>query len=501
MLMLCLLTVKVGYTADAVVGVVRSDNAMLREPVAPDRPLSVEQVEDMVRAAVKLAGGLEPVLRSDAKVVVIKPNIVEMKPAGDATVTDWRVVFAVARMAHEIAPGAEVKVVECCNWDIPGADCKQDGWGYAGYRNLEGEPYIELVNMHYDSVMTRSVPGGGSGQDEYFVPETMAAVDCFIDVPVVKIIGVVRMTAAMKNLVGVVPMTASPHRVRLIPHTLDTLAEAIVDLNLLHRVDFVVSDLIQGMEVAKTTEWEGRPVRMNTILAGPDVVAVDAISAELIGLNPDDIEYLTLGQMRGLGVADLSRIEVRGEEASRISRRFEKSPGATDRYGQTPKVWTIKGPFPTEDPMEEFLDPVGLSVVPGEDGWSEPIYFYNDRIDLRRALGKPTNCIAYAYTDFLAPRDEPSELWVGSSEYMTVWIDGKKVYEFAGARRHEIPLDKQPIRLTKGRHGLLVKVHQTFGDFDFSLNICEAEEDPRYEGNRVRGLKFLMMERVRLGQR
>ena len=46
-----------------------------------------------------------------------------------------------------------------------------------------------------------------------------------------------------------------------------------------------------------------------------------------------------------------------------------------------------------------------------------------------------------------------------------------------------------------------MKVYQTFGDFDFSLNICEAEEDPRYEGNRVRGLKFMMMEQVKLGQR
>jgi len=296
-------------------------------------------------------------------------------------------------------------------------------------------------------------------------------------------------------------MTASPHRVRLIPHTLNTLAEAIVDLNLLHRVDFVVSDLIRGMERAKTSSWEGQAVRMNTILAGPDVVAVDAISAELIGLNPDDIEYLTLAEMRGLGVASTDRIEVRGEEVERVSRRFEKSPGEADRYGQTPKVWTIRGPFPTGDPAEEFLDPSDLSVVTGEDGWSEPIYFYDDRIDLRRPLGKPTNCIAYAYTDFVAPRDEPAELWVGSGEHMAVWIDGEKVYGFEGARRHEIPLDKQPIRLTKGKHGLLVKVYQTFGDFDFSLNICEAEEDPRYEGNRVRGLKFMVTARTKLGQK
>jgi len=201
-LVLCFGVVSVGHAADAVVGVVRSDNAMLREPAGPEQSLSAQQVEDMVRTAVKLAGGLGSVLRSDAQVVAIKPNLVEVKPFGDGTITDWRVVRAAAKIAHEIAPEATVKVVECCNWDIPGTGSQEDGWGSAGYRNLEVEPYIELVNMHYDSTMTRSVPGGGSGQDEYFVPETMTQVDCFIDVPVVKIIGVVRMTAGMKNLVG-----------------------------------------------------------------------------------------------------------------------------------------------------------------------------------------------------------------------------------------------------------------------------------------------------------
>ena len=249
--MLCFQAVAVGYAADAVVGVVRSDNAMLSEPAGPEQSLSAEQVEDMVRVAVKLAGGLEQVLRSDAKVVAIKPNIVEVKPFGDGTVTDWRVVRAVAKIAHEIAPGARVKVVECGNWDIPDTYWKVDGWAPAGYRNLEREPYIELVNMNYDSTWTQAIPNGGTMRDEYVFPETMASVDCFIDVPVVKIIGMVSMTAAMKNLVGMVPVRGYQIRQgNLMPHTQATLDEAIVDLNLLHRVDFVVSDLVLGLERA-----------------------------------------------------------------------------------------------------------------------------------------------------------------------------------------------------------------------------------------------------------
>ena len=187
--MLWISGISIVHADNAVVGIIRSDNSMLKEPVPSDQPLSVEQIEDMVRTAVQSVGGLEQVLKPDAKAVVIKPNIVEVKRSGDGTITDWRVVRAIARIAHEIAPNAKVKVVECCNWDRPDTDWKQDGWDYAGYRSLETEPYIELVNMNYDSTLTRTIPGGGTVRDEYTVPETMTQADCFINVPVVKIIG------------------------------------------------------------------------------------------------------------------------------------------------------------------------------------------------------------------------------------------------------------------------------------------------------------------------
>lgn len=103
----------------SVVGVIRSDNAELPNPVAADQPLTTQQVQDLVRAAVKAAGGLAPVLSAQARSVAIKTNIVQVKESGDGTITDWRVVWAVVQLVHEIAPGAIVKVIEAANWDAP----------------------------------------------------------------------------------------------------------------------------------------------------------------------------------------------------------------------------------------------------------------------------------------------------------------------------------------------------------------------------------------------
>ena len=433
----------------------------------------------MVRAAVQAGGGLGQVLQPNARIVAIKTNLVELKQRGDGTVTDWRVVRAVARMVHEIAPRATVKVVETCNWDAPGGGPNGetgeiDGWTLSGYRELEAEPYIRLVSMNLDSTYARSLPRGGVWRNEYPVSVTMDTVDCFIDVPVVKIIGAVCLTAGMKNMVGMLPVGAgrTPRHI-LLPHPQSVLDEGIVDLNLLHPVDFVVADAIVTLERAKTTSWDGSPVRMNTVLASADVVAADAISARLIGLNPDDIEYLTLAERLGMGVANTDRIEVAGDAISRIGRRFARSPDLTDRFGQTPKIWTLRGPFPTDDPGDVFVDPA-RSVIPGEDGWTELTYSRTDRINFKEFLGDARNCVAYAYTEFSAPRDGPADLWVGSGEAMTIWIDGEVVYDYAGRRRHKLPTELHRIELTAGHHRLLVKAYQGRGSFDFSLNTSSA---------------------------
>ena len=70
-----------------------------------------------------------------------------------------------------------------------------------------------------------------------------------------------------------------------------------------------------GLVIVTPFALASTAVAMTGYQYSADVVAADAVSARLIGLNPDDIEYLILGERRGLGVADLARIEVRGLEA------------------------------------------------------------------------------------------------------------------------------------------------------------------------------------------
>ena len=52
-------------------------------------------------------------------------------------------------------------------------------------------------------------------------------------------------------------------------------------------------------------------------LAGLDMVAVDRVTSYLMGVNPDDIGYLSYLSWAGVGQTDLSKINVIGPDISK----------------------------------------------------------------------------------------------------------------------------------------------------------------------------------------
>jgi hypothetical protein len=69
----------------------------------------------------------------------------------------------------------------------------------------------------------------------------------------------------------------------------------------------------------------GKPVEMNLIVTGKDLVAVDATCARIIGYEPAETLLTVNAAARGLGVMDPDKIEILGEPLDQVKRRFLRS--------------------------------------------------------------------------------------------------------------------------------------------------------------------------------
>ena len=507
-------------SADFVVGVVPSDAPELAQPVGRAEEPTADQVLGMVRRAVALAGGMAEVVPKGAQLVMIKPNIVSLKPSGSGVVTDARVVRAVALLVHEVAPQARLVIGEGGGWlppamvdsvdgGGPGPEYTGDGFAAAGYRDMVKELRqqglnIECLDLNFDQVRSLEVPGGGLATDEYSVAATVMAADAWINCPVAKTHGS-KITCCMKNHFGLLPGRVygwgKSNGTRLhpgVPHSPRIVDEAWVDLWRLTRMDLNVVDMLAGTEGGA---FSGVPKRGNLIIAGRDPVATDLVVAQLMGFNPDDFEFADLAAQQGMGPGSIDRVTVQGARVEPLITRYRKagfdySSGNEWRqqafYGMGPRRWTVLGPLPKDHTFtgEELRK---LQPRPGHDGWSPVVWFGHDRIDLDQYLNDPLDCAVYAYTRFTMARADSVRIWAGSDEGLQAWIDGRLVYSHSGARRHQLGQDKLPAFIGAGDHALLVRTEQTRGGCEFSINICEPIDDEAFAGNRYPGLRYYVI--------
>jgi uncharacterized protein (DUF362 family) len=138
-----------------------------------------------------------------------------------------------------------------------------------------------------------------------------------LHLPTVKTHGHAVMTGSVKNAFG-----GLLKEVRHYAHKY--MHEVLVDLlymqRELHPSVFTVMDgTVCGDGAGPRTMV---PKIHNVLLASADPVAIDAVSARLMGYDPMSIPFLRMAHERGLGVADLAAIEIAGEDVSGINFHF-----------------------------------------------------------------------------------------------------------------------------------------------------------------------------------
>jgi uncharacterized protein (DUF362 family) len=172
------------------------------------------------------------------------------------------------------------------------------------------EPRAEML------VLRRIYPKGIRLPDYFFGKN-------IVHLPTVKCHIYTTTTGAMKNAFGGL---LAHHRHYTHTWIHETLVDLLAIQKEIHPGLFAVMD--------GTTAGNGAgprimtPVEKNVILASGDQVAIDAVSAAMMGFDPMSLRYIRLAHERGLGVGDLREIEVVGD-AEAASERWGFEVGMT----------------------------------------------------------------------------------------------------------------------------------------------------------------------------
>ena len=178
-----------------------------------------------------------------------------------------------------------------------------------GLRNIhlyEGEPWInvrEAVGDLADKflVLNKVYPDG------FAIPKRFIG-ENIIHLPTVKTHIFTTTTGAMKNAFGGL-LNEHRHWTHEVIH--ETLVDLLMIQKKIHRGVFAVMD--------GTFAGDGpgprcmTPHVKNVILASEDQVAIDAVAAKLMGLDPMAIKFIRIAHDMGLGCGDPSKIEIVGD--------------------------------------------------------------------------------------------------------------------------------------------------------------------------------------------
>ncbi len=268
-----------------------------------------ERVFGSVKKAVDLVGGMESFVKPGMK-VLLKPNLLSARSPEDAVDTHPEVVRAVARLVRSAGAVAFIG-------DSPGGYGKnaEEVFVKSGMRKMADEEGVELVKFN-SSKFVDGLP----------ISRFVFDADLIISIPKFKTHSITVLTAAIKNMFGTVVGLAKAGCHSKAPKERD-FAKIIAKVYSISKPHLNILDGIVAMEGDGPAAGNPRP--MNLLMASSDGVAIDACLARVVGVEPLDILVTMEAYEKGMGEADMARVEIVGDDINSFIANDFKLPQTT----------------------------------------------------------------------------------------------------------------------------------------------------------------------------
>ena len=280
----------------------RSKVSITRTPQNPD----YEQIQAAVEKAVDLLGGIGQIVKPGQK-VLLNPSWVNARTKREqATITLPEVTRAVADVVKRA--GARPIIAE------------SSAIGIDSEKVISESGYNQLREMGYDVIDLKKTETtmfpvkNGKVFTEIQTYKLVKEADVIIPVAKLKTHDQAELTLSIKKLKGL--LTDKYKR----EFHQRGVFEGCVDWFSALRPQLAIVDAIYCQEGLGPVF--GKPVEMDLIVAGHDLVALDAVCGYIAGFEPEEVPITTEAFSRGLGMADRKDIEVVGEPIEAVSRHF-----------------------------------------------------------------------------------------------------------------------------------------------------------------------------------
>ncbi|MBN1835893.1 MAG: DUF362 domain-containing protein [Spirochaetales bacterium] len=258
-----------------------------------------QELFEAVKAGVDLLGGVERFAARDEK-MLLKPNVLAGDPPERCVCTHPQVVKAVGRLFQGRSRNVSYG-------DSPGPGHAAAHLESSGISAAARELGLTLGEFDHgrtvefpQSPFTRSFP----------IANAVLETDALVSLSKLKTHTLTRMTGAVKNLYGCVTSPAKRRFHLQYPSTFE-FSQMLVSLALLLKPRLHIMDGIMAME--GNGPRGGEPRHMGVLLFSTDPVALDAVMADLVELNPLYVSTNRPGFRWGLGTYQKDEIEVVGD--------------------------------------------------------------------------------------------------------------------------------------------------------------------------------------------
>jgi len=287
------------------------------------------QPTHLTRTVEKILSALEPLPLANGARVLLKPNCLSADHGPDQAVNTR--VEVIEAIGHYLRNRHQVNLVIADSSGMGSYGKTKRAYTLMGLDQVAVRLKAELVNLEELGLIEIENPNGKI-YSRFKATALLDQIDVIVNLPKMKTHILTGITGAIKNYLGLLPGSLKRAVHRIAPNG-PAMSQALVDIlsGIKAKVPLALNfmDGIIAMEGAGPTHGQAR--QTGWLLASTDPVALDVTAAAIMGFNPARVLTIVQAAKAGLGIADPSRIELRGADWSELPVPGFKHPFTRSR--------------------------------------------------------------------------------------------------------------------------------------------------------------------------